>query len=72
MGIDTSGLVVVVDCDIHEVASVKAEGSALFWFCDDIGPHYFCRAVSHFQVSISNFITNDEVSAFDMFSSFGA
>ena len=47
MGIDTFNVVVVVDRDIHKVAMVEAEWSALFWFCEDIGPHYFCRAVSH-------------------------
>ena len=72
MGIDTFNVVVVVDQDIHKVAAVEAEGSALFWFSEDIVPHYFCRAVSYFQVSISDFFFNEEVSAFDMFCSFGA
>ena len=48
MSVDMSDVVVVVDRDIHEVAVVEAEGSALFWFCEDIGPHYFCWAVSYF------------------------
>jgi hypothetical protein len=64
--------VVVVDWNIHEVAAVKAEGSALFWFCEDIGQHYFCWAVYDFEVAVSYFVANEEVSAFDMFGSFGA
>ena len=71
MCIDTFN-VIVVDQDIHKVDAVKAEGSALFWFSEDIGPHYFCRAVSYFQVFINNFVFNEEVSTFDMFCSFGA
>ena len=72
MGIDTFNIVVVVDRDIYKVAAVFAEGSALFWFSEDIEPHYFCRAESHFQVSISDFVFNEIVFAFDMFCSFGA
>ena len=72
MSIDTFNVVVVVDQDIHKVAVVKVDGSALFWFSEDIGPHYFCRAVSYFQVSISDFVFNEIVFAFDMFCSFGA
>ena len=71
MSIDTFNVVVIVDQDVHKVAAVKAEGSALFWFSEDIGPHYFCRAVSYFQVSISNVVFNKGVSAFDMFCYFG-
>ena len=48
MGIDMFDVVVVVDWDIHEVAAVKAEGSTLFCFFEDIGPHYFFWAVSNF------------------------
>ncbi len=65
-------VVVVVDWDIHEVAAVQAEGSALFWFCEDIGPHHFCWAVYNFEVAVGYFVANEEVSAFDVFGSFGA
>jgi hypothetical protein len=41
-------------------------------FCEDIGPHYFCWAVYDLKVAVSNFVANEEVSAFDMFGSFGA
>jgi hypothetical protein len=68
----TFDVIIVVDWNIHEVAIVKVEGSALFWFCEDIGPHYFCCAVYDFKVAISYFVVNEEVSAFDMFGSFGA
>jgi hypothetical protein len=68
----TFDVVVVVDWDIHEVAAVKAEGSTLFWFCEDIGPHHFCWAVYNFEIAIGYFVANEEVSAFDVFGSFGA
>jgi hypothetical protein len=54
------------------MAAVEAEGSALFWFCEDIGPHDFCWAVYDFEVAISYFVVNEEVPAFDMFGLFGA
>ncbi len=65
-------MVVVVDWNIHEVTVVEAEGSALFWFCEDIGPHHFCWAVYNFKVAVGYFDANEEVSAFDVFGSFGA
>jgi hypothetical protein len=65
-------VILVVDWNIHEVAAVKAEGSTLFRFCEDTGPHYFCWAVYDFEVTISYFVANEEVSAFDVFGSFGA
>jgi hypothetical protein len=68
----TFDVIVVVDWDIHEVAAVKVEGSTLFWFCEDIGPHYFCWAVYNFEVAICYFVVNEEVSAFDVFGLFGA
>ncbi len=54
------------------MAAVKAEGSTLFWFCEDIGPHCFCWAVYNFEVAIGYFVVNEEVSAFDVFGLFGA
>ncbi len=72
MSFGTFDVVVVVDWDIHEVAAVEAEGSALFWFCEDIGPHYFCWAVYNFEVAVSYFVPNEEVSAFDVFGLLGA
>jgi hypothetical protein len=68
----TFDVVIVVDWDIHEVATVEAEGSALFWFCEDIGPHHFYWAVYNFEVAVGNFVANEEVSAFDVFGLFGA
>jgi hypothetical protein len=65
-------VVIVVGWYIHEVAAVKSERCSLFWFCEDIGPHYFCWAVYDFEVTISYFVANEEVSAFDMFGLFGA
>jgi hypothetical protein len=62
----------IVDWDIHEVAAVEAEGSALFWFCEDISPHHFCWAVYNFEVAVGYFVANEEVSAYDVFGSFGA
>ena len=64
-------VVVIVDRDIHEVAAVEVEGSALFWFCEDIGPHYFCWAVHDFEIIVCYLITNEVISAFDVFCSFG-
>jgi hypothetical protein len=32
-------IVVVVDWYIHEVTTVELERCALFWFCEDKGPH---------------------------------
>ena len=34
--------VIVMDWYIHEVAVVELERCALFRFCEDISPHYFC------------------------------
>ncbi len=65
-------VIIVVDWDVHEVAVVKAKGSALFWFCEDISPHHFCWAVYNFEVAIGYFVANEEVSAFDVFGLFGA
>ncbi len=72
MSFGTFDVIVVVDWNIHEVAAVEVEGSSLFWFCEDIDPHYFCWAVYDFEVTVSYFVTNEEVSAFDMFGLFGA
>ena len=62
----------LVGCYIHEVAAVKAERAALFWFCEDVCPHCFCWAISDFYISVGDFITNKEVSAFYVFCAFGA
>ena len=51
-------VVVVVDWYIHEVTAVESEGCALFGFCEDIGPHYFCRAVHDFEIVAGYLITN--------------
>ena len=72
MRFGTFNVIVVVDWDIHEVAAIETEGSALFWFCEDIGQHYFCWAVYDFEVAVSYFVANEEVSAFDVLSLFGA
>ncbi len=72
MSFGTFDVVLVVDWDIHEVAAVEAEGFALFWFCEDIGPHHFCWAVYNFEVAVGYFVANEEVSAFDVFGLFGA
>ena len=45
-------VVVVVDWYIHEVAAVESERCSLFWFCEDIGPHYFCWAVHDFEIVV--------------------
>ncbi len=72
MSFGTFNVDIVVDWDIHEVAAAKAEGSALFWFCEDIGPDKFCWAAYDLKVAVSYFVVNEEVSAFDVFGSFGA
>ncbi len=72
MSFGTFNVIIVVDWDIHEVVAVKAEGSTLFWFCEDIGPHHFCWAVYNFKVAIGYFVRDEEVSAFDVFGLFGA
>jgi gentisate 1,2-dioxygenase len=64
-------VVVVVDWYIHEVTAVESEGCALFGFCEDIGPHYFCWAVHDFEVVDGYLITNEVISAFDVFCLFG-
>jgi hypothetical protein len=64
-------VVVVVDWYIHEVAAVESEGCALFGFCEDIGPHYFCWAVHDFEIVVGCLITNEVISAFDVFCSLG-
>ena len=64
-------VIVVVDWYIHEVTAVKSEGCALFGFCEDIGPHYFCWAVHDFEVVDGYLITNEVISAFDVFCLFG-
>ena len=73
MGIDTFNVVVVVDQDIHKVLRSRQNGPPCFGLVhEDIGSHYFCRAVSYFQVSVGDFVFNEVVFAFDMFCSFGA
>jgi hypothetical protein len=42
---ETFGVIVIVDGDVHKVASVKAEGSTLFGFSENVGPRNFSRAV---------------------------
>jgi hypothetical protein len=63
--------VIVVDWGIHENAVVEVERSALFWFSKDVCLHYFSRALNDFKVAINNFVTCEEVTAFDVFSVFG-
>ena len=60
-------VVVVVDWYIHEVTVVESERCALFWFCEDTGPHYFCWAVHDFEIVVGYLITNEVISAFDVF-----
>jgi hypothetical protein len=43
--LETFGIIIIVDGDVHEVASVKAEGSTLFGFSENIGPHNFSRDI---------------------------
>ena len=62
---------VVVDWYIHEVTAVESERCALFWFCEDSGPHYFCWAVHDFKNVVGYLITNEVISAFDVFRLFG-
>ena len=64
-------VVVVIDWYIHEVAVVKKERCSLFWFCEDIGPHYFCWAVHDFKIIVCYLIANEVIYAFDVFCSFG-
>jgi hypothetical protein len=64
-------VVVVVGWYIHEVAAVKSERCTLFWFCEDIGPHYFCLAVHDFDIVVCYLITNEVIYAFDVFCLFG-
>ncbi len=56
---------------IHEVTAVESERCALFWFCEDIGPHYFSWAVHDFEIVVGYLITNEVISAFDVFCLFG-
>ena len=65
------GIFVVDDWYIYEVTVVELERYALFWFCKDIGPHYFCWAVHDFEIVVSYLITNEVISAFDVFRPFG-
>ena len=39
----------------------------LFWFCKDTGPHYFCWAVHDSKIPVIHFISNEEISLFDVF-----
>jgi hypothetical protein len=64
-------IVVVIDWYINEVAVVKVERCSLFWFCEDIGQHYFCWAVHDFKIIICYLIANEVISAFDVFCLFG-
>jgi hypothetical protein len=66
------GVIVVVDRNIHGVALVKAEGSTLFGFSENISPHNYSRAILNLKIAIGNFITNEEVATFDVFGVFGA
>jgi hypothetical protein len=45
MSVETFGIIIIVDRDIHEMAPVKAEGSTLFGFSENIGPHNFSRTI---------------------------
>jgi hypothetical protein len=45
MSFERFGVVIIVDRDIHEMAPVKAEGSTLFGFSENIGPHNFSRTI---------------------------
>jgi hypothetical protein len=45
VSLEMFGVVVIVDGDVHKVAPVKTEGSTLFGFSENIGPHNFSRAV---------------------------
>jgi hypothetical protein len=45
MSFETFGIVIIVDRNVHEMASVKAEGSTLFEFSENIGSHNFSRAM---------------------------
>ncbi len=63
--------IVIVHWDIHENAAVKAERSTLFWFSNDVCPHYFSRAVNDFEVAVNNFVAYEEVPGFDVFSACG-
>ncbi len=67
----TFDVVIVIDWYIHEVAAVEAERCPLFWFCEDVGPHYFCWAVHDFEIAVCYLIANEVISAFDVFCSFG-
>ena len=64
-------VVVVVDWYIHEVAAVESERCSLFPFCEDIGPHSFCWAVHDFKIVVCYLVTNEVISAFDVFCLFG-
>ena len=72
VSVSTFNFVVIVYWYIHEVAAVKAERTALFWFCEDICPHCFGRAISDFYISIGDFVMDEVVSAFYVFCAFGA
>jgi hypothetical protein len=45
VSLETFGIIVIVDGDIRKVALVKVEGSTLFGFSVNIGPHNFSRAI---------------------------
>ena len=72
VSVSTFDVVAVVDWYIHEVATVETERAALFWFCEDIFPHCFGWAISDFYISIGDFVTDEEVSAFYVFCAFEA
>ena len=60
-------IIVVVVWYIHEVAAVESERCFLFRICVDIGRHYFCWAAHEFEIVVCYLITNEVISAFDVF-----
>ncbi len=71
MGTFLFNFIVIVDWDIHENDAAKAKRSTLLGLSKDVCPHYFSRAENDFKITVINFGTYEEVSAFDVFSAVG-
>jgi hypothetical protein len=52
-------IIIVIDGDIHKVATVEAKGGTLLGFGEDIGPHHFCGTVADLKIAIVNLVFDD-------------
>ena len=48
--------------EIHKGLSKLDEGSALWWFGQEIGDHLLSLAVLHDEIAMGNAVSNEEVS----------